>query len=153
MDSHGALTESQSPERPMAQKEVQLFKWIRQRATPGDVQSVIKVPRSVLWCGQCSCGPCNSCDALGACATVFQVIEEFAEERSWLKIQGEQKKELLEAAGRGSIGPQQTSHLMLFLGGGGGGGVLTRELQVQWRGAVMPNLFFRGDASRGGPHC
>ncbi|CAE7563888.1 comtb [Symbiodinium sp. CCMP2592] len=53
--------------RPMAQKEVQLFKWIRQRATPGDVQSVIKV------------------------------IEEFAEERSWLKIQGEQKKELLEA--------------------------------------------------------
>ncbi|CAJ1420393.1 unnamed protein product [Effrenium voratum] len=54
--------------RPMAQKEVSLYKWIRQRATPGDVSSVI------------------------------QVIEEFAEERSWLKIQGEQKKELLEAS-------------------------------------------------------
>ncbi|CAK8999617.1 unnamed protein product [Durusdinium trenchii] len=54
--------------RPMAPKEVSLYKWIRQRATPGDVASVI------------------------------QVIEEFAEERSWLKIQGEQKKELLEAS-------------------------------------------------------
>eukprot|EP00435_Cladocopium_sp_Y103_P031341 s771_g7.t3 len=54
--------------RPMAPKEVNLYKWIRQRATPGDVASVI------------------------------QVIEEFAEDRSWLKIQGEQKKELLEAS-------------------------------------------------------
>lgn len=28
----------------------------------------------------------------------MQVIEEFAEERSWLKIQGDEKKELLEAS-------------------------------------------------------
>jgi len=54
--------------RPMAPKEVTLYKWIRQRATPGDVASVI------------------------------QVIEQFAEERSWLKIQGDEKKTLLEAS-------------------------------------------------------
>eukprot|EP00913_Durusdinium_trenchii_P003794 g3513.t1 len=29
--------------RPMAPKEVSLYKWIRQRATPGDVASVIQV--------------------------------------------------------------------------------------------------------------
>lgn len=53
--------------KPMAAKEVSLFKYIRQRAKPGDVDSVILT------------------------------IEKFAEERSWLKIQGDQKRELLEA--------------------------------------------------------
>lgn len=53
---------------PMASKEVSLFKFVQRRATPGDVDSVI------------------------------QAIERFAIERQWLKVQGEQKKELLEAS-------------------------------------------------------
>eukprot|EP00931_Biecheleriopsis_adriatica_P075393 TRINITY_DN49260_c0_g1_i1.p1 TRINITY_DN49260_c0_g1~~TRINITY_DN49260_c0_g1_i1.p1 ORF type:complete len:800 (-),score=177.01 TRINITY_DN49260_c0_g1_i1:72-2426(-) len=51
----------------MAAKEVSLYKYIRKRAKAGDVDSVL------------------------------EVIERFADERSWLKIQGDQKKELLEA--------------------------------------------------------
>jgi len=51
---------------PMAAKEVSLFKYVRQRATQGDIDSVIKT------------------------------IEQFAEERSWLKIQGDDKRLLLE---------------------------------------------------------
>eukprot|EP00930_Biecheleria_cincta_P002685 TRINITY_DN103681_c0_g1_i1.p1 TRINITY_DN103681_c0_g1~~TRINITY_DN103681_c0_g1_i1.p1 ORF type:complete len:785 (-),score=154.41 TRINITY_DN103681_c0_g1_i1:13-2367(-) len=52
--------------KPMAAKEVSLYKFVRKRAIPGDVDSVL------------------------------QAIEKFAEERSWLKIQGDDKRKLLE---------------------------------------------------------
>jgi len=50
----------------MAPKEVSVYKWVARRATPGDIDSVL------------------------------EAIESFAQRRTWLKIQGEQKRELLE---------------------------------------------------------
>jgi len=51
----------------MKSKEVSVFKYVRRKAVPGDIDSVMKA------------------------------IEQFAEDRSWLKIQGDEKKELLQA--------------------------------------------------------
>mmetsp|Transcript_12752 Transcript_12752/g.30139 ORF Transcript_12752/g.30139 Transcript_12752/m.30139 type:complete len:708 (+) Transcript_12752:110-2233(+) len=50
----------------MAPKEVNVYKYVAKRATPGDIDSVL------------------------------EAIESFAQTRLWLKIQGEEKRELLE---------------------------------------------------------
>jgi len=51
---------------PYARKEVYLLKWVQRKSTPGDIDSVI------------------------------EAIEKFALERRWLKVQGDEKKILLE---------------------------------------------------------
>jgi len=51
---------------PYARKEVYLLKWVQEKSTPGDIDSVI------------------------------EAIEQFAVERRWLKVQGDEKKVLLE---------------------------------------------------------
>lgn len=50
----------------MARKEVEVYKYVARRATPGDIDSVLAA------------------------------IESYAQEKLWLKIQGQQKRELLE---------------------------------------------------------